>query len=135
MENTKMKKSQMRHFESFSNNVRSSMMINFSVFVPKISALKLFFSTFSQRWKKMEDIEKGVETAELWVERLRIAAVEHYSKHHVPQDLKMQKKTVDYVKQNITQSGSVSSEDQDLNQSPINDEPMVKCPLNHSTLK
>ena len=38
----------------------------------------------------MEDIEKGVETAELWVERLRIAAVEHYSKHHVPQDLKMQ---------------------------------------------
>ena len=130
MENTKI-----RHFESFSNNVRSSMMINFSVFVPKISALKLFFSTFSQRWKKMEDIEKGVETAELWVERLRIAAVEHYSKHHVPQDLKMQKKTVDYVKQNITQSGSVSSEDQDLNQSPINDEPMVKCPLNHSTLK
>ena len=90
MKNTKMKKSQMRHFESFSNNVRSSMMINFSVFVPKISALKLFFSTFSQRWKKMEDIEKGVETAELWVERLRIAAVEHYSKHHVPQDLKMQ---------------------------------------------
>ena len=78
----------------------------------------------------MEDIEKGVETAELWVERLRIAAVEHYSKHHVPQDLKMQKKTVDYVKQNITQSGSVSSEDQDLNQSPINDEPMV----NQSTM-
>ena len=77
----------------------------------------------------MEDIEKGVETAELWVERLRIAAVEHYSKHHVPQDLKMQKKTVDYVKQNITQSGSVSSEDQDLNQSPINDEPMVKKSL------
>ena len=33
----------------------------------------------------MEDIEKGVETTELWVERLRIAAVEHYSKHHVPQ--------------------------------------------------
>ena len=87
----------------------------------------------------MEDIEKGVETAELWVERLRIAAVEHYSKHHVPQDLKMQKKTVDYVKQNITQSGSVSSEDQDLNP-PNNEEPMVImitkwCPLNHSTLK
>ena len=35
----------------------------------------------------MEDIEKGVETTELWVERLRIAAVEHYSKHHVPQGL------------------------------------------------
>lgn len=100
----------------------------------------IIFSAFSQRAveKKMEDIEKGVETAELWVERLRIAAVEHYSKHHVPQDLKMQKKTVDYVKQNITQSGSVSSEDQDLNP-PNNEEPMVimitKCPLNHSTLK
>ena len=73
----------------------------------------------------MEDIEKGVETAELWVERLRIAAVEHYSKHHVPQDLRMQKKTVDYVKQNITQSGSVSSEDQDLNPQN-NEEPLVK---------
>lgn len=91
----------------------------------------------------MEDIEKGVETAELWVERLRIAAVEHYSKHHVPQDLRMQKKTVDYVKQNITQSGSVSSEDQDLNPQN-NEEPLVKgsfffiiplCPLNHSSLK
>ena len=124
----------MRHFESFSNNVRSSMIISFFSFCAK-NKCSLFFSAFSQRWKKMEDIEKGVETAELWVERLRIAAVEHYSKHHVPQDLKMQKKTVDYVKQNITQSGSVSSEDQDLNQSPINDEPMVKCPLNHSTLK
>ena len=66
----------------------------------------------------MEDIEveKGVETAELWVERLRIAAVEHYSKHHVPQDLRIQKKTRDYVKQNITQNGSVSSEDQDQDQ-------------------
>ena len=41
----------------------------------------------------MEDIEKGVETAELWVERLRIASVEHFSKNHVPQDLMMQKKT------------------------------------------
>ena len=49
----------------------------------------------------MEDIEKGVETTELWVERLRIAAVEHYSKHHVPQDLLMQKKTADYVKQTM----------------------------------
>ena len=37
--------------------------------------------------KTMDEIEneKGVETTELWVERLRIAAVEHYSKHHVPQ--------------------------------------------------
>ena len=81
----------------------------------------------------MEDIEKGVETAELWVERLRIAAVEHYSKHHVPQDLRMQKKTVDYVKQNITQSGSVSSEDQDL--SPQNnEEPLVKGSFFHHSI-
>ena len=95
--------------------------------LPKISALGHNFFLLSVNAllkKKMEDIEKGVETAELWVERLRIAAVEHYSKHHVPQDLKMQKKTVDYVKQNITQSGSVSSEDQDLNP-PNNEEPMV----------
>ena len=81
----------------------------------------------------MEDIEKGVETAELWVERLRIAAVEHYSKHHVPQDLRMQKKTVDYVKQNITQSGSVSSEDQDLNPQN-NEEPLVKGSLFHHSI-
>ena len=52
----------------------------------------------------MEDIEKGVDTTELWVERLRIAAVEHYSKHHVPQDLLIQKKTAEYVKQAIATS-------------------------------
>lgn len=73
----------------------------------------------------MEDIEKGVETTELWVERLRIAAVEHYSKHHVPQDLLMQKKTADYVKQTFINNGSVSNGDdeeidseKDLNQAP-----------------
>lgn len=66
----------------------------------------------------MEDIEKGVETTELWVERLRVAAVEHYSRHHVPQDLLMQKKTADYVKQNFTYqlsngSASVSTNEED----------------------
>ena len=50
----------------------------------------------------MEDIEKGVDTTELWVERLRIAAVEHYSRHQVPQDLLIQKKTAEYVKQAMT---------------------------------
>ena len=48
----------------------------------------------------MEDIEKGVETAELWVERLRIAAVDHYSRNHIAdQDLRIQKKNSEYVKQ------------------------------------
>ena len=57
----------------------------------------------------MEDIEKGVDTTELWVERLRIAAVEHYSRHQVPQDLLIQKKTAEYVKQAMatTNTGTV----------------------------
>lgn len=50
----------------------------------------------------MEDIEKGVETAELWVERLRIAAVDHYARNHITdQDLLIQKKNADYVRQAI----------------------------------
>ena len=52
----------------------------------------------------MEDIEKGVDTTELWVERLRIAAVEHYSRHQVPQDILIQKKTAEYVKQTMGSS-------------------------------
>ena len=54
--------------------------------------------------KIMEDIEKGVDTTELWVERLRIAAVEHYSRHQVPQDILIQKKTAEYVKQTMGSS-------------------------------
>ena len=65
----------------------------------------------------MEDIEKGVETTELWVERLRIAAVEHYSKHHVPQDLLVQKKTADYLVKQMQQQahsgGSVTSNNEE----------------------
>ena len=65
----------------------------------------------------MEDIEKGVDTTELWVERLRIAAVEHYSRHQVPQDLLIQKKTAEYVKQAMatTNTGTVG---QKINKSP-----------------
>lgn len=76
----------------------------------------------------MEDIEKGVETTELWVERLRVAAVEHYSRHHVPQDLLMQKKTADYVKQNFTyqlsNGSSVESNNEEEEMLESNDVPM-----------
>ena len=96
-----------------------------------------FLELFCLQHKNMEDnieVEKGVETAELWVERLRIAAVEHYSKHHVPQDLRIQKKTRDYVKQNITQNGSVSSEDQEQDQDQDSNhanEPLVTIIQSH----
>ncbi len=58
------------------------------------------------------DNEKGVDTAELWVERLRVAAAEHYSRHVVPNLLEQQAKTAEYVRHTIMSNrGNVNNGD------------------------
>jgi hypothetical protein len=91
----------------------------------------------------MENREKGVETTELWVERLRMAAAEHYSKHHESNDLLIQQKTANYVKHSIQVASAVSTtningynnhqnqQHQETHTSPVvvvtKTEPMVSC--------